>query len=437
VSCVVLLAMDPLPALHPIVLRNISSPPFEYSPRGLTFKGHPRESIADLKQWLFPKRKNAAPPNKIKDWWLAQLHLHGFNVKASMRKEDLIEVLKLALSSGLDGPPRELLQLEQKLEREFLLQNEAAREKEYQTLSEEKRAEKYSERFLREKFSNRTKEETLLALELDSLGSGGRVHDAAATLGLHSESACGAQGRMWTIVGKNERDVQKRKSAIEREFHDWESEERAAKRRKVEQRRQELEAGGEGSFEDVQGEWSIQCPKMDKEYRADHRSMSIFFHKPSTRRYKRDEEGYPYHDSEDDEEGYAKDDSEDEAQGAEVYVSRILCANFKMGILEGTLRSRVENFPALSSSFPVPMVRFTWRGIETGEGEIQLDYEGDVNVGSFNFISKTQVKGVFESSYGKWPFTGCKVAKSPADTGDSWEDYSEEAHERARVGRWH
>lgn len=146
------LAMDPLPALHPIVLRHISSPPFEYSPRGLTFKGHPRESIADLKKWLFRKLKHAALPNKVKDWWLAHLRLHGFNVKASTKKEDLMEALKRALSSWLDGPPRELLQLEQKLEREFWVQNEAARQKEYPILSEEKRAEKYSERFLREKF---------------------------------------------------------------------------------------------------------------------------------------------------------------------------------------------------------------------------------------------------------------------------------------------
>lgn len=177
------------------------------------------------------------------------------------------------------------------------------------------------------------------------------MDEAAAKLGLHSETAC-PQQRVGTIVGKKERDVKKRKFAIEKEFDDWESEKRAAKRRKVEQRRQELEAGGEGSFKDVVGEWTIQCPKMDKEYQTDRRSMCIFFHKPSTRRYKRDEEGYQYDDSEDDEElGY---DSEDLDEGEEVYHSPILCANFRMGILEGMLHSTVDDLPAQSSTFSVP-----------------------------------------------------------------------------------
>ena len=421
--------MDPLPPLHPIVLKHISSPPFEYSPQGLTFKGHLRESIAGLKRWLFPKRKNAAPPNRTKDWWMAQLHLYGLNVKASAKKEDLMKALKGALSSGLDGPPKDLLQLEQNLERKFLRQNEEERRKEYATLSEEKRAEKYSERYLREKFFNGTNDEKLLALEITC--SRYQVHEAAAKLGLHSESACGPQRRMWTIIGKRERDVKKRKSTIDKEFHDWESQERDAKRRKVEQLRQELEAGAEGSFKDVEGEWSIQCPKMDREYGAANRSMSIFFQKPSTRKSSRDEEGSEY-----DDEASSYNDSDDDDEGEEVCHSPILCANFKMGLVEGMLRSRVD-LPAQSTCFPLPTVAFNWRGFETGEGEIELDFKGDVNVGSFKFISETQVKGVFAGSLGKWPFTGCKVAKAPANTEDTWENYSEEEHERARVARWH
>lgn len=430
--------MDSIPDLHPIVLNHISSPPFEYSPRGLTFKSHRREAIDDLKRWLFPKRKNSAETrialSKNKDWWLAQLRLNGINEKSSRTKADLIKALKSALSRGLNGPPKEILQLERKLERVFLLRNAEAREKEYATFSEEKRAEKYSERYLKEKFFNGTNNEKLVALDISALGSGRQLHQAAAKLGLHSESACGLQRRSWTIIGKNARDVQKQKSAFVKEFHDWELEERAAKRRKVEMQRQECEAGGEGSFKDVTGEWCIECLSMDKEYQKAPRSMSIFFHKPSPRpRYSDDEEGYPYSDGEGDSEN---GDEVHELNGSlEAYPSPILCANFKMGILEGTLRSRVD-LPAQSTCFPVATVPFTWRGEETGEGEIQLDYEGDVNLGSFNFISKTQLKGVLKASLGKWSFTGCKVAKAPADTEDKWENYSEEAYERARVGRW-
>ncbi|KAG0556181.1 hypothetical protein KC19_11G032600 [Ceratodon purpureus] len=443
---------SPLPALHPIVLSHISSPPFEYSPKGLTFKGHLRGSVADLKQWLFPKRKSDPPPNKVKDWWVAQLRLYGFDVKASTKKEDVIDALKSALASGLDGPPWDLLELERKLKREFLLRNEEERQKEYLLLSEEERAEKYSERFLTEKFFNGVNNERLLALEVDPLGrSFGQVHMAAAMLGLYSVTACGPQRRVWTIIGKKKRHVIKRKVAIEEEGFDWESKKRAAKRRRraaereeVEQRRQKLEAGGEGSFKDVEGEWSIQCPMMDKECRKVHRSMSIFFDSPPTSSDGRSEKDYMFNyvyrrrdgygsedggsDSEDDDElCYG---SEDHDEGEEEDDSPILYANFKMGLYEGMLRSRVDDHPAQSSSFPVRNVEFNWRGIDMS-GLISFSLDSNSNVGSFDFISKTRLKGVFN----RWPFTGTKVSEAPDNTRDVWEDYSREAYERANVAR--
>ncbi|KAG0583921.1 hypothetical protein KC19_3G172000 [Ceratodon purpureus] len=425
--------MDSLPALHPIVLDHISSRPFKYSPKGLTFNGYPREDIADLKRDLFPKRKNAASlnKNKNKDWWVAQLRLYGINdVKASVKKEELIAALKRSLR-GLSGPPEDLLQLEQKLARKFLLENAEAREKEYVTLSEEKRAEKYSDRYLREKFCNGTENETLVALAIGLSSSS--VHHAATKLGLHCETTCGPEQRMWTIIGKKQSEVRKRTAAIGKEFQEWESEERDVKRRKVEIRRQGCEAGGAGCFKEVEGEWNIECPKMDEQWSdLGQRRMSIFFQKPSARRHMSDDEdGYPSSDFDDDDEAEA----EEHDGASEVDDSPILCANFKMGIVNGMLRSKGD-LPAQSSSFPVPKVPFTWRGAETGEGMIELDYQGNINVGSFSFVTKTQLNGVFKNDLGKWPFTGFKVAKTPADTEDTWEDYSEEAYERARVGRW-
>lgn len=113
----------------------------------------------------------------------------------------------------------------------------------------------------------------------------------------------------------------------------------------------------------------------------------------------------------------------------------LLCANFKMDILEGTLRSGIT-LPPESAKFPVAKVSFTWRGYETGEGEIEFD-DVDTNSGSFNFLSKTKLEGVLKSSFGNFPFTGCKVSREPVDNrDDKWDDYSEEAYEKARRRRW-
>jgi len=98
--------MESLPELHPVVLKSISSLPFDYSEKGITFRGHVRESIADLQCWLFPKRKNAPPLDKTKDWWKAQLLLHGIHVKERMLKVDVMEKLKAAVREGLNDPQR-------------------------------------------------------------------------------------------------------------------------------------------------------------------------------------------------------------------------------------------------------------------------------------------------------------------------------------------
>lgn len=447
--------MEPLPALHPIVLKLIASPPFEYSPNGLTFKGHARASVPDLKKWLFP-RKNARG-KQVKEWWLAQLRLYGVEVKSSAKVADLTESLKHAYANGKIKPSANILALEQQLERRFLLENFEAREKEYASSSDECKAQTDTDRFLKEKFFNGKKEGTLVALEvIDST----KLLHAAKALGLRSAGACGPGNRGWIILGKNERDVEKRKREIERDFVEWEVEhnkvmkkrmreyeeeckrereleekEQAAKRQKLELMRQECEAGGKGRFKDVGGEWRIECPDMDKTYRKATRSMSIFFATPSSRR--RD-----YSDDEYYEEDELCSDDEAECRGKRranipeaVCSAPMLCANFKMGILEGTLRSG-KTLPPESAKFPVAKVSFTWRGYETGEGEIEFD-DVDTNSGSFNFLSKTKLEGVLKSSFGAFPFTGCKVSREPVDNrDDKWDHYSAEAHERARVGRW-
>lgn len=166
----------------------------------------------------------------------------------------------------LKVPTEGIFALEKELERKFLVENEEARNKEYLILSDEQKASKYSHRFFSEKFFDAGENEKLLAVEIGGEARRlGEVSAAAASLGLHIENAIGAQRRRWIIVGKDKAIVADRKSSMEKEWQDRdfimqeEAEERAAKRRKVEKDRQDCESSG--SFKDVEGECSIDCPK--------------------------------------------------------------------------------------------------------------------------------------------------------------------------------
>ena len=285
------------------------------------FKGHARASIPDLTRWLQPKSKNPMPLIKKiqkmeKDWWLAQLLLYGIKASASTKVTDLMELLKGGLAKGLKKPTEDILELERKLGQEFLQKNAEAREKDYKSIGDEERAEKYSERFLKEKFIDGEKKEKLLALQISSYRDS-KLRQAASDLGLHFATAAGAYNWPWIILGKDKGAVSEKKCAIDKERREWavkvgvtieedwpvtlstalpgeeesvenvkrrreEHEEGGAKRQKVEVLRHKCDTGGKGSFKDVEGEWNIDCPKMDHDYDdvARHKRMSIYFQKP-------------------------------------------------------------------------------------------------------------------------------------------------------------
>jgi hypothetical protein len=89
-----------------------------------------------------------------------------------------------------------------------------------------------------------------------------------------------------------------------------------------------------------------------------------------------------------------------------------------------------------------PTWRYRWRGRETGEGEIQLD--SDYNVETITFSKKwEELSGTFTCDFiGTCEFSGVK--KGPTQLGTSpdleyeWGDqYSAESYEDARVSRWY
>lgn len=89
-----------------------------------------------------------------------------------------------------------------------------------------------------------------------------------------------------------------------------------------------------------------------------------------------------------------------------------------------------------------PTWRFRWRGQETGEGVIELG--SDQYVQTITFSDKGQsLSGTFNcNSTGDCDFTGVKKSAAPIPRRRlhpkyCWDEYSEEAYERARIERWH
>jgi hypothetical protein len=80
-----------------------------------------------------------------------------------------------------------------------------------------------------------------------------------------------------------------------------------------------------------------------------------------------------------------------------------------------------------------------WRGRETGEGQIQLDYDNK-HTGYLDFTDAgcTAFEGVaFFGFVGpRVPFRGFKVSDKGGKMTKSWSDYSENAYEYARKARW-
>ncbi|TKA26684.1 hypothetical protein B0A50_04792 [Salinomyces thailandicus] len=91
---------------------------------------------------------------------------------------------------------------------------------------------------------------------------------------------------------------------------------------------------------------------------------------------------------------------------------------------------------------PHPLrLHLQWRGRETGEGQIMLDHDDSPrNLGHIDFTNNDCVafngviSGALFGQETKW--SGYKVGDRAPPGGQSWDDYSEESYEAARVGRW-
>lgn len=99
-------------------------------------------------------------------------------------------------------------------------------------------------------------------------------------------------------------------------------------------------------------------------------------------------------------------------------------------------RSNKKSAPKAKKSDPFKL-HFSWRGRETGEGEIQ---NSECNRGWIQFLNKKHLQFEGEVSIDfvgrNAKFSGYKISTDTENFSKRWGDYSEEAYERERVGRW-
>ncbi|EPE29789.1 AT hook motif family protein [Glarea lozoyensis ATCC 20868] len=134
---------------------------------------------------------------------------------------------------------------------------------------------------------------------------------------------------------------------------------------------------------------------------------------------------------EDEEEDKDDDEDEDESENEK---KRARSSKRKSEAPRGRGRppKKSKSEPAQSRTY---LLRLKCR--ETGEGEIQSEAEQgtitfkDGNLASFT--GKATLPCVGEAI----PFSGRKISDTPAAPESSWADFSENAYEDARVGRWH
>jgi hypothetical protein len=87
-----------------------------------------------------------------------------------------------------------------------------------------------------------------------------------------------------------------------------------------------------------------------------------------------------------------------------------------------------------------PTWRYRWRGIETGECEIQCESDLAVNTMTFR-KNGDEISGTFRCDFiGECTFTGVKIRSRPSDSNvdpaNVWSEHDENAYETARISRW-
>lgn len=271
----------------------------------------------------------------------------------------------------------------------------------------------------------------------------------------------------WTIVGRNQKVVDKKYYQSVKEFEPaWKRqreekarmEERQRKERArkeeedknaIQERHQEVIQKSGSIIWDVTGLWRITCPAL-KAYAVSNTvfTLRIYFERVSGKqqmfaefnfnavkgvfRFERQSQAPPKKSSSKKRKRPNEDEidtDDEEADLEESYNRRSPSPEaFRFG-------------PPDKPSSTKPTWKYRWRGIETGEGQIQLDSDRKSYSITFGGPKGTEMSGTFGGgNFEKCKFSGVKIemgGKSSIDIGEEWESKNERAHGWAARARWH
>lgn len=461
----------------------------EFKHNGFQNRGCTRAPRTRLQSLLFPesqtgKRKikqrlEDAKSTVKKTWIAAQLAVYQIPFKSNATVADLLGILKASVQDGkCDRQPRELEELEKELrgsyeerKRVYDIAVTKLRREEFDKLGSPSKEANYDEKqFMAKYFLNARggpdRSKTLVPMALPGLHSRMGIHAAAERIpGLITQSGGTGDSRTlvigWDIsaVSKKVSDIDLEAAKARKEALDAAQKLKMAKLEAfVASLRRKGSSKKELDFEDARGQYIIECEQISSGWDAEHLSLRIcltgsndwplrlvglfdlgviqgIMHigpKP---------QDLPHS------ELVSSGEDSDERDGTPVQVEEFCYGRRiekrKMGSQAGkgsSAKNKKRVKTISNTTCKSSRLHLLWRGRETGEGMIELDYYR-LHTGHIEFKDNecTRFVGAINvPCIGKdVPVQGYKVSTLGGPISDAWSNYSESVYERERVGRWH
>jgi hypothetical protein len=469
------LVREPLPPLGRIVIPAIEHKHklgvFTCQGQGLQKDGFAFQSVTNSLPRLHPvltkvgkvAKRQPTPPKQPVAWWKAQCVFRGLKQQGNI--EDLQTRLRNLedSSSMLD----ELRALEALLSEEFLRKNTAARDERWARLvTDGNKADEDAERFLREKYQG-----THPARDATIIRTYARfeLHAAAEKLGLEHESVeappaldrRAARVDKWIIIGPNQSVVTAKICEVSQEAERMRQTIKQAREEQIQKRHAQLisrEVATSNVAWDVSGTWVIDCPYVQEQWGdqgQDECELVIGFSPASDGmrmwatfnfialtgvfRFARHGQALDV-----EEEGDREECEDDDIGGEYAASGSEQSDEDKLGAEPPCMAIPASDASQIRIIRPSPENRrweYKWRGSETGEGELQIEFEDQIGSITFGGPGGTDLIGEFESSLTqRIDFTGRKVGNDSVHVDDlsyEWKNSGEVEYERRSRARWH
>ncbi|KIW98764.1 uncharacterized protein Z519_00427 [Cladophialophora bantiana CBS 173.52] len=444
---------------------NFVVPSFQktFSGRKYTFSFHDRDGprfydqsnnltgfVADLSPYLpllTPKltkagkvaKRQPGTEKKPLKWWKAQCGFRGLPVGGT------VDALQGRLREhGNKGMSKAMAEFQDKLREEYLAKNMEEIEKRWNDGDNSEKAKIWPRRLLYESFFMKPVLPIKEVLVVMVDGWGNKITEVASALKIPCECTkleSFSTGQRLAVIGRDAQTVRAKLAELVRDDQRAGSRARQEQNNEFERRYTKAKSmkasGAKGLKEkwDVTGSWTISCPYVEQEWGQQVDSecgLTINFTKATSN-------------------GLVQMFAEFDFLVIEG-IMRFVNPQVQDGEMEdqddeGTTisSSTTAQFLLPDTSLPSSRSRnfkFRWRGEDTHEGVIQLT--SDKKLCSMTFESPHALNGMFYSGILGW--VEFKGVKTPAESGSTnayaadpayqWSLRSEEAYERARVGRW-